>query len=313
MLNIYDPNYLRRIDQLNLRRKQVLSYLEKIEKIECHEIRRLRQSLIGPMRDHDVDPERLKKNLIRLIKGKGTVISRIEAFAKDLNLPPLWALEILFWIQPSLYPPFTQEMAALLGTKDVVEYVKAGRILIRKYAMENFIELQAALMKEDYDLSELVSKLNSITIYEYDQVKDYIPVVRALDSFTKEELLSKLHVHEYIIASLVRKPERPMILDGSNIFMLRKRASDIEFILERVAEDDHFFYPFVIVFDRNIAYRSRGEVQFWINTKHAILHSPADEMIVKLALEWNAVIVSSDRFSEWGANLLRIDPRRFFK
>ncbi len=268
---------------------------------------------MGPMKDQIFEIETFKKALIQLVKGKDKLINRLRIFAKILNLPVLAGFEVLFWCRPSEYPPFTAEMHSLISTDDPVEYVRIARRLLKEYSMENFVELQAALMKDDYDLNELITKISSISIYEYDRIEEYIALVQSLDPITKGEFFSKLRTHEYIRARLVRTPERMVLLDGSNIFMLRKNPGDIDFVLEKLAELDVFYYPFRIIFDRNIVYRADERIQRWLGTKYVMLHSPADELIVKLALEKRAAVVSSDRFSEWNANLLRIDPRRFFE
>ncbi|AEH51154.1 hypothetical protein [Pseudothermotoga thermarum] len=313
MLNIYDPDYLNRLKKLRTKRQQIVMLLSSLDKISQDELKSLQRLFIGPIKDKEINFLKFRENLIFLLKGKGVLLDKLEVFAKNLNLPILAGLEVLFWLKPSKFPPFAQEMSNFIGETDLIGYVREARRLLKTYGMQDFIELQAALMKDDDDLDQLASKINAITIYNCYRINRYIPIVENLDSLAKEELMNKLKTHEYIISALFRKPKCPIILDGSNIYKLRGMLKDIEFVLEKLAYEDDFYYPFAVVFDRNIVYLAKNEIEEWLKSKHAIFHSPADEIIIKMALENKAVVVSCDRFLEWNVNIKRINPRRFFE
>jgi len=115
-LNIYDPDYLLRLEKLQIRRKKILKSLS-LEDWDFNILKVFQSNLIGP-------------------------------------------LKTLFWVKPSLYPPPSTEMIDMTGENDIETFVLKCRQLLKKSGLENFVELQAALMKaENSNIDWLVNEI----------------------------------------------------------------------------------------------------------------------------------------------------------
>ncbi|MGJ8454861.1 hypothetical protein ACSFC1_06100 [Pseudothermotoga sp. U03pept] len=316
VLNIYDFDYLIRMRKLQIKRERVVQVLKRVEPWSQEDLQILSNNLLGPMRKivKDETAEFFQSCLTELfVKGR-PLAERLKILSKKLSISTVACLEPLFWLKPSLYPPPSEEMLALVDTEELFSFVSISRKLLRESMLKDFIEFQAALTKsETSEVAWFIDEINHITVYDCVKIEPYRQLYKELDQVIQTEVDSKLRCHPYVKGALKRKAKQPMVLDGSNIFMLRRRLSDLEFVLEEIARGDHFFYPFWVVFDRNIIHLVKDEITSpWFKSPLVYLHSPADELILKIAKEENAVILSSDRFRQWGTDLPRIDPRRFF-
>lgn len=310
-LNIYDPGYLARVKMLQIKRKRQIEYLHKLKTDSQAAISFFRDAL-GPIRSAKVS-ERLLGSFRDLVYGPGAIFERLKRFAKINGLFETAGLEPFFWLKPKLYPPPSDEMRELIKEDDVLNFVKKSRQLLEESKLENFLELQAAIMKSDLEeINWLVQQVNMIKVTHTSEVEVIVELFQELDEISKAEFLSRLRCHPYVKTMFTRKSSRSVILDGSNIARLRGKLSDIDFVLERLATFDEFFYPYYLVFDKNIRHIFHAESE-WFYAERTYFHSPADELIISMALEKNAVIVSGDRFEEWKQKIDRIDVRRFFE
>ncbi len=315
-LNIYDPDYLLRVHRLQMKRNNIIRLIAKLGSWSNDDVKSFADNLIGPVKNVVMEKRAdfLQKCLSGLFDKGIPLVKRLYNLSEELSVPALHCLEFLFWLRPSSYPPPTNEMSSLIGSDDLISFVANARKVLRKSMLKDFIELQAALMKSDEsDIDWFVNQINSITLQDCSKIEPYRQLYFDLNTFERAEVRSKLRCHAYIQAALTRKAERGMVLDGNNIFMLRKKLSDLEFVLEKIAQSDGFYYPFWIVFDKNIVHLVDKKDENWLESPSVFLYSPADELILQLAMEKNAVVVSSDRFRQWDTMVQRIDPRRFFE
>ncbi len=317
VLNIYDSDYLIRIHNLQKRRKKIIRLLGKLGNWSDQDGKVFVENLIGPLKKRlkETSPDLLQDNLSGLFDNGHPLMKRLDRLARELSVATLECLELVFWVKPVSYPPPTDEMFSVVETNDLTSFVSKARIILKESMLMDFIELQAALMKPNENhMNWLIEEINNITLQDCSEIESYRKLYYDLNVLQRAELNSKLRCHPYIKAALMRKAETGVVLDGSNIFMLRKRFSDIEFVLQKIAYDDPFYYPFWIVFDKNIVYLVETEdTSAWLESPSVFLHSPADELILWLAKQNNAIIVSSDRFRQWDYTVPRIDPRRFFE
>lgn len=311
LLNVYDPGYLTRLRMLQVKRKHQIDSLCRF-KINNQAVISFIKDALGPIKSVEVS-ERLINSFRDLVYGSGTIVERLKKFAEINSLPEPSGLEPFFWLKPKSYPPPSSEMRELIENDDVLHFVRKARYLLEKSNLEDFLEFQAAIMKSNTEeIDWLAQQVNSVKLTCVSEAEVIVELFKELDEISKVELLSKLKCHPYVKAMFVRKPSRPVVLDGSNIARLRGKLSDIDFILERLATFNEFLYPYYLVFDKNIRHIFQVESE-WFHAERTYFHSPADELIISIALEKNAVVVSGDRFEEWNQKIDRIDVRRFFE
>lgn len=317
VLNIYDSDYLIRIHKLQKKRKNIIRLFGKLGNWSGQDGKVFVENLIGPLKKRlkETSLDLLQDNLLELFDKDLPLMKRLERLSRELSVSTLECLELVFWVKPASYPPPTDEMLSATETNDLTSFVSKARRILKQSMLMDFIELQAALMKPDENhMNWLIDEINNITLQDCSEIESYRKLYYDLNVLQRSELNSKLRCHPYIKAALMRKAEAGVVLDGSNIFMLRKRFSDLEFVLQKIAYNDPFYYPFWIVFDKNIVYLvEKEDISTWLESPSVFLHSPADELILWLAKQNNAIIVSSDRFRQWDNTVLRIDPRRFFE
>lgn len=317
VLNIYDSDYLIRIHKLQNKRKNIIRLLGKLGNWSDQDVKVFVENLIGPLKKRlkETSLDLLEDNLFVLFDNGLPLMKRLERLSRELSVSTLECLELVFWVKPASYPPPTDEMFSVIETNDLTSFVSEARRILKQSMLMDFIELQAALMKPDENhMNWLVDEINNITLQDCSEIESYRKLYYDLNELQRVELNSKLRCHPYVKAALMRKAEAGVVLDGNNIFMLRKRFSDLEFVLQKIAYNDPFYYPFWIVFDKNIVYLvEKEDTSAWLESPSVFLHSPADELILWLAKQNNAIIVSSDRFRQWDNTVLRIDPRRFFE
>jgi hypothetical protein len=308
---VYDPSFLTRLRILQIRRKNQLERLRRFRDEDEAGILFLRNSL-GPIRFAQVS-EKLLKSLRSLVYDRGAMIDKLKRFAMVNDSIEIAGLEPFFWLRPRQFPPPSDELMQLVSARDVLDFVKAARSLLSESRLEDFLELQAAIMKGGNEaLDWFVEQINSVRITLTNELDVLTELFRELDEFSKVDVLRKLKCHPYIRAALLRRPVRAVVLDGSNIARLRGRLSDIGFVLERLANFDEFYYPYYLVFDKNIRHIFNEDSE-WFYAERTYFHSPADELIISIAIEKNAVIVSNDRFEEWNCKIDRVDLRRLFE
>ncbi|WP_041076797.1 hypothetical protein [Thermotoga caldifontis] len=309
--DVYDPAFLTRLKILQTRRQNQVQYLRRLETDEGAGILFIQNSL-GQIRSAQPCHHTLL-SLRQLVYGRGTLIERLKRFSRSTNLPEIAGLEPFFWLNPKRYPPPSDELIQLIEDTAVETFVKKARQLLLDSKLEDFLELQAAVMKGGGEGIEwLIEQINSVRVTHIGDVEVLAELFRELDEISRREILSKLRCHPYVRAVLVRKIVRPVVLDGSNIARLRGKLSDIDFVLERLASFEEFYYPYYLVFDRNIRYIFNEDSE-WFYAERTYFHSPADELILSIALEKNAIVVSNDRFEEWNSKIDRIDLGRFFQ
>ncbi|WP_448536093.1 hypothetical protein [Pseudothermotoga sp.] len=311
LFDVYDPGFLTRLRILQIRRKNQLENLRRLRDEDEGGILFLRNSL-GPIRFAQVS-EKLLKSLRSLVYDRGAMIDKLKKFAKLNGSIEIAGLEPFFWLRPRQFPPPSDELMQLVSARDVLDFVKAARSLLSESKLEDFLELQAAIMKGGNEgIDWLAEQINSVRITHMSELNVLGELFRELDEFSKADVLRKLKCHPYVRAALLRRPVRAVVLDGSNIARLRGRLSDIGFVLERLANFDEFYYPYYLVFDKNIRHIF-NEDSDWFYAERTYFHSPADELIISIAIEKNAVVISNDRFEEWNRKIDRVDLRRLFE
>ncbi|WP_232503753.1 hypothetical protein [Thermotoga profunda] len=303
--------------RLQIKKDNIIHLIGKLKSWSREDAQTFIDNLIGPLKRSlkERKLDLLQNGLLRFFEKGFPLIKKLENLSKEFSVPAFECLEIPFWVKPSFYPPPTDEMISLIKENDLILFIQNARKILKESMLKDFIELQAALMTTDEsDMEWLASEINDITLQNCSEIESYKELYLDLNVVERAELISKLRCHAYVKAALIRKAKQGIVLDGNNIFMFRKRFSDLEFVLEKIAENDPFYYPFWIVFDKNIIHLvEEKDYSTWFESPSVFLYSPADELILRLAKEKDAVVVSSDRFRQWNTTIPRIDPRRFFE
>ncbi len=123
-------------------------------------------------------------------------------------------------------------------------------------------------------------------------------------------------VHPYVRSVLFSRSHREVVIDGSNIVYSRQDTPDLarlDDLFVNMAKSRVALFPFRVVFDRNIAYTIGGFQQErlarWLSLPQVETYSPADEKIIRLARQHDAVVITYDRYLEHGVgDLILLRP-----
>ena len=238
-----------------------------------------------------VEPDILETALRYLARGKGNVLKRLDTASKMTGIPPEYLVEVLHVLHPSRYPfpdGFFIEIVKTRGLNLAIETRKHG---------------DRGESREDADFPDLVQKLERIHPLDLKgSLLEDAEIAWEISKSFKEKLMSS-NVHPYILRVLGSRRRIPLVVDGSNLIW---KANLDPVVLEDlfIALSDHktTFYPVFIVFDANVEYviprYRRGYIRDLMEKDAVYLHSPADELMISLARQRGAWIMSSDKFRD---------------
>ena len=275
------------------------------------ELSELKAIFIGELSRLEVDPDVFEFIVKRIILDKKKKLQkRLEIASAQLNISKMAILEILVRYDPNVYPPPFGNILKLFKGTSISVFLRFSQALLKKEQVSNFLDLFLKLEGEfshsqvqNKMIKNLARRINEIELPFASKILEYKEIYRILDRKDKDELLSQLKIHDYVVAGLTRKPKNPLIVDGSNILWfgdLSFRIFDVLF--QELAHLDTFFFPFKIVFDRNVEYivpeSEKKYLKKWLASSDVFLESPADDLIISLAISLNAIILSDDRFKD---------------
>jgi len=288
----------------------------------------LKAIFLGELSKVKVEPdvfEFIVKEII--LDKKKNLQKRLEIASKQLGVSEIAVLEILFWYDPSTYPLPSDKMLKLFKGNSAVDFLNFSKDLLKREKVRNFLDLFLKLegeltetRKQETIVEDLARKINEIDLPFASKVLEYKEIYEILNGRDKDRLLSQLKVHDYVVAGLVRKPKAPLIVDGSNILWfgdLSFRIFDVLF--QELSSLGTFFFPFKVVFDRNVEYivpeSEKESLRKWLSSPDVLLESPADDLIIDLAISSNGVILSNDRFKDktLPRNIRIISPRELLR
>jgi len=288
----------------------------------------LKAIFLGELSKVKVEPdvfEFIVKEII--LDKKKNLQKRLEIASKQLGVSEIAVLEILFWYDPSTYPLPSDKMLKLFKGNSAMDFLNFSKDLLKREKVRNFLDLFLKLegeltetRKQETIVEDLARKINEIDLPFASKVLEYKEIYEILNGRDKDRLLSQLKVHDYVVAGLVRKPKAPLIVDGSNILWfgdLSFRIFDVLF--QELSSLGTFFFPFKVVFDRNVEYivpeSEKESLRKWLSSPDVLLESPADDLIIDLAISSNGVILSNDRFKDktLSRNIRIISPRELLR
>ena len=288
----------------------------------------LKAIFLGELSKVKVEPdvfEFIVKEII--LDKKKNLQKRLEIASKQLGVSEIAVLEILFWYDPSTYPLPSDKMLKLFKGNSAMDFLNFSKDLLKREKVRNFLDLFLKLEGELTDVQtqetiveDLARRINEIDLPFASKVLEYKEIYEILNGRDKDRLLSQLKVHDYVVAGLVRKPKAPLIVDGSNILWfgdLSFRIFDVLF--QELSSLGTFFFPFKVVFDRNVEYivpeSEKESLRKWLSSPDVLLESPADDLIIDLAISSNGVILSNDRFKDktLSRNIRIISPKELLR
>ncbi len=151
------------------------------------------------------------------------------------------------------------------------------------------------------DLIERASSFKPWNLPE-DLAEDLKTAVELSEDF---EIELSLRVHPYVHAVATSRKWKSLILDGNN-FLWRHGLcpSAFEELFLELSSMRPIYFPVYIVFDANVRYvvpkDALKDLEGILLSKRVFLHSPADELIVSLARQKDADVMSEDKFRDYG-------------
>lgn len=233
-----------------------------------------------------------------MFNGRDTIESKITDFERN-SISKYVLFEILFWSKPSTYPFPSSKIS------NYRDFIKEKKSKLNELKLENFLELRALeTISEDGFIDEIKKEIIRITPLE---LEDYLwmrDFVNYLDGVERNSVKSMIHPYVWRVLTC-KNFEKPLIIDGNNILMISelKGPEKIDTLLSLVSKLDKIYFPFYVVFDANAKYKFNTK---YFKYKRVYYHSPADELILGLAKELNAVVCSRDRYREYSSKIRNI-------
>ncbi len=213
-----------------------------------------------------VSPDILELSMKELFFGKGNENRRIERASMISNLPP----------------EFLRGILSFLKGKRKAKHEEGGEIPFK-------------------DLIDSARRIKPWKLYE-DFLGDLKAASDLSDGFRRELSLA---VHPYISKVVLSRRSRPLVVDGNNFLWKHDLCIKcFEDLFLALSNEKRAFYPVYIVFDGNVEHivpkSGSALLEDILSSKFTYRHSPADELIISLARQKNAVVMSEDRFREYG-------------
>ncbi|HCI28729.1 MAG TPA: ribonuclease [Fervidobacterium sp.] len=298
--NLYKQEFIERFNSLVGKRKIILDILKDYRELNKGKIESLIRNFERP------EKEDLKKTnplvfsflLDNLFNGRDTIESKITDFERN-SISKYVLFEILFWSKPSTYPFPSSKIS------NYRDFIKEKKSKLNELKLENFLELRALeTISEDGFIDEIKKEIIRITPLE---LEDYLwmrDFVNYLDGVERNSVKSMIHPYVWRVLTC-KNFEKPLIIDGNNILMISelKGPEKIDTLLSLVSKLDKIYFPFYVVFDANAKYKFNTK---YFKYKRVYYHSPADELILGLAKELNAVVCSRDRYREYSSKIRNI-------
>lgn len=269
------------------------------------DVERLKSVFQGSLSKIELSPDLFELAVRRALEGD------LKFSAKLLGTDEVDVLEILFWKDPGKFPLPSEALKNTIEYESVSDFVEKADKLRKKLGGRDFMDLYLLFenVKEEKTEEENLlplfeEKLKNLSLESLgkDDVEELKVYYELMKPSEKRKVLS-LNVHPYVIASIVRKAASPVVIDGSNV--LWKGGLSISYldqVFTSLAHYKHFFFPYKIVFDRNIPHilprSEREEFKRWESSPNVSFESPADDLIISLAVSTNAVVLSCDRFRD---------------
>jgi len=295
--DLYRQEFIERLNSLTRKRKVILDVLKDYKKLNKGKMESLIRNFERPEKEElrRVNPLIFSFLLDNLFNSKDTMVSKIADFERN-SVSRYVLFEILFWSKPSAYP---FPSSKIISYKD---FLREKRTKLNETKLNDFLELYALeTSSEDDFIDEIKREIVTVTPLELEEhiwMRDFI---NYLDQIEKNSLRPKIHPYVWKVLTC-QGFEKPLVIDGSNVLMVSelKGSDKIDTLLSLVAKLEKTYFPFYIVFDANAKYKFNTK---YFSYNKVYYHSPADELVLGLATELNAVVCSRDRYREYNSKI----------
>ena len=230
------------------------------------------------------------------------------------------------------------------------DYLKFNREFLSRYRKSNLIdiyktpmELTAAFMTLDSSsdrrtdegrlvdsedlkiIGEFLSEVKKLNLYqlknmEVKWLRDFFVSLEDQQKYSLIERLKRNRVHPYIRRVVTSPPYRGVVVDASNIMLSGLVKADpmrLKDLMNALGIHSNLYFPVLFVFDANADYIVKKSREFWrenfMSNQNVVFHSPADEIVLKIAIEKKYHIVSNDKYRDYephGSKVFTFRPDR---
>jgi len=248
-----------------------------------------------------------------------SLLERVEYVSGLVNLPVRPVGHLLFILDPRSNPPVNGLLKGEVESlEDYAKWIEETGSL-QEMGVINYIMLESALCfkKEPVEDLGINARIKTTDFTNLKELRILREEVQSLDRENLKRLTSELKsVHPYVRSVLFSRSHREVVIDGSNIVYSRQDTPDLarlDDLFVNMAKSRVALFPFRVVFDRNIAYTIGGFQQErlarWLSLPQVETYSPADEKIIRLARQHDAVVITYDRYLEHGVgDLILLRP-----
>ena len=230
------------------------------------------------------------------------------------------------------------------------DYLKFNRDFLSRYRKSDLVdifktpmELTAAFMTFDSSserrtgegglvdsedlkiIGEFLSEVKKLNLYQLKRMevkwlRDFFDSLEDQQKYSLIERLKRNRVHPYIRRVVTSSPYRGVVVDASNIMLSGLVKADpirLKDLMNALGIHSNLYFPVIFVFDANADYIVKKSRDFWRanfkGNQNVIFHSPADELVLKIAIEKKYHIVSNDKYRDYephGCKVFTFRPDR---
>ncbi len=199
------------------------------------------------------------------------------------------------------------------------------------------IELEAAFETLSYDNSstgtkttpfsdsqdikiqaEIIEEVQKLDIYrlkelEIKWIRDFYSSLEPPQKDSMIDTLRAHSIHPYLRRLLTQNAKTGAVIDGSNIMfsgLIEPDPLRLKELMNVLGINDLLYFPLIFVFDANANFIVKKRREYWekafLNNPTVFFHSPADELVIKLAYEKKYHIISNDKYRDYNAEDVKI-------
>ncbi len=264
----------------------------------------------------------INPNLKELSLFFDVIPSDVEKISKEKGISLSNLTFVCMVLKPTSFFVMNEETLSLsrklgIQSNGYDEFLKEWRKLLHSHReyVDDFLDLYLLLFgKNDKKMSDnsIVLELSNIfknkdflSLTQRD-VEDFQEIYSSLLPSDREKVVREIS-DPYVKGVLLRRVNRALIVDGSNIAMVNRTKADLDnifYVFKAIGNVKKVPWPFFIVFDANFPYQLKASQRVLFEKElqrhpHIYLHSPADEKILEMASYMPSYVLTNDRYLDY--------------